>query len=290
MKLAIVVDSSCGLTKKQAEKKGWHFLPLYINIDGKEYKDGIDINVDNFFDICKDDSVVKTSCTPIGESLQLIEKLSKENDFVVVYPISMGLSSQQQNLEMISKEFKNVFVVKSKNVCQLIVKDLIELEKDVLSNEMTVKQAIAKIEKFDYSQATILLYPREMNALVKGGRLSPSAAKMAKLLKIFPVIGFQDGKLEKFDKGVTFSKTFFNTSVPQYKKLAKKGITTVMFLDAGNEDADGMFEEFRTKVDYKEKTIFRFKIPPVVAAHTGRGSISVFFTKLDKEPKTYKFD
>lgn len=288
MKLAIVVDSSCGLTKKEAEKRGWYFLPLYLDIDGKEYKDGIDLNVDNFLKIYNENSIAKTSCTPIGEALQLIEKLSKENDFVVIYPISMGLSSQQQNLEVISKEFKNVFVIKSKNACQLIVKDLVELEKDVLANEVTVKQAISRIEKRDYTQAPILLYPKDIQVLVRGGRLSPSAAKLAKLLRIFPVIGFQDGNLEKHDKGVTFTKTFYNTAIDHYKKLSKKNKITLMFLDTANPEADKMFEEFRNKINYTGP-IIRYSIPPIIAAHTGYGAISIFFTYLEKDIKEYNF-
>ncbi len=289
MKLAIVVDSSCGLTKKQVKKRGWYFLPLYTTIDGKEYRDGIDLNVDNFLKIYTDKSVSKTSCTPIGEALQLLENLSKENDFVVVYPISMGLSSQQQNLEMLSKEFNNVFVIKSKNVAQLIVKDCVELEKDVLSNELTVKQAIKRIEDEDKSVPDILLYPKDIQVLARGGRLSPSAAKLAKLLKIFPVIGWQEGKLEKFDKGVTFSKTFFNTAIDHYKKLSKKKNITLMFLDTLNPEADEMFKEFRERIDYKGP-IIRFSIPPVIAAHTGYGAISVFFTELRRPVEEYKFE
>ena len=66
MKLAIVVDSSSGLTEKQAKERGWHYLPLYLTIDGKEYRDGIDLTVDTFLDVYKKDSKTHTSCTPIG--------------------------------------------------------------------------------------------------------------------------------------------------------------------------------------------------------------------------------
>ncbi|MBD5423489.1 MAG: DegV family protein [Mycoplasma sp.] len=287
MKLAIVVDSSSGLTKKEAEDRGWYFLPLYLTIDGKEYRDGIDISKENFLEIYKPDSTGKTSCTPIGEALKLLEDLSKSHDFVVVYPISMGLSSQYNNLEVISKQLNNVFVVKSKRVCQFIVKDLVELEKEVLSNELTVKQAVSKIENHNYAQVDVLLYPKDINVLARGGRLAPSAAKLAKLLKIFPVIGLQDGKLEKFDKGMTFSKTFFNTSVDQYKKLTKKGKRSIIFLDTANEDADAMCEEFVKKANY-DGDLIRTQIPPVIAIHTGYGAISIFFLETKHKLDEYK--
>lgn len=288
MKLAIVVDSSSGLTEKQAKERGWHYLPLYLTIDGKEYRDGIDLTVDTFLDVYKKDSKTHTSCTPIGQSLALIEKLSKENDFVVVYPISMEISSQYNNLEVIARQYKNVFVVKSKLVCQFIVRDLMELEKDVKENKLTVRQAIDVIENRDYSEVNVLLYPKDINVLVRGGRLAPSAAKLAKLLKIFPVIGLENGKLEKFHKGVTFNKTFINTVVDQYKKVTKKLDKQILLLDTENEDADKLLQEALNEIEYSKK-IIRSKIPPVISIHTGYGAIAVFFMKLREDVDFYKF-
>lgn len=282
MKIAIVIDSSSGLTEQEAKARGWFFLPLYINIDGTEYRDGIDLTRDNFLNIYKPTSVGKTSCTPIGEALKLMEQLSSQYDFVVIYPISHELSSQYNNLEVIAKQFKNVFVIKSKRVCQFIVKDLVELEQDVLSNNATLKQAINKIEKKNYTNVDVLLYPKDINVLVRGGRLAPSAAKLAKLLKIFPVIGLEEGRLEKFSKGRTFDKTFFNTAIDQYKKLNKKNQRAIMFLDTANADADQLANELKKKLSYKGE-IIRLSIPPVIAIHTGYEAISIFYLDCDIE-------
>ena len=290
MKLAIVVDSSCGLTKAQATQRGWHFLPLMITIDGKEYADGIDLTAQSFAKIYRSDSVASTSFTPIGYTIELLQKLANENDFVVVYPISQYLSSQMENLEVIAKDYTNVLVVKSKRVAQLIVKDLVELEASVLANELTVRQAVERIESQNYHVPEILLIPETMNALVKGGRLSPSAAKMAKLLKIVPVIAFQDGKLEKYTKGRIFFKVVVNAAVTLYHKLhGRDRHLTMMFLDMQNSNADNLFLQIRTELEYSDPPI-RFAIPPVIAIHTGFGAVCVFITKLERDVKDYQFD
>lgn len=292
MKLAIVIDSSCGLTKDQASARGWYYLPLMITIDGKEYADGIDITPDTFLKIFKSNSEAKTSFTPAGYTVELLNQLSAENDFVVIYPISKHLSSQYQHLEHLiqSYEYKNVFVIQSTNVAQLIVKDLVEFEAAVLSNELTVKQAIEKIEMQNLSYPPILLFPETMDALVKGGRLSPSAAKMAKLLKIVPVIALQNGKLEKYDKGRIFSKAVVKYSVGLYQKwIAKEKDVTILFLDVKNQNADHLFKQIKEEANYP-KNIIHLTIPPVIAIHTGHGAVAIFFTKLEKALNTYQFD
>lgn len=292
MKLAIVVDSSCGLSKKEASDRGWFYLPLCITIDGKEYADGIDLTSENFSLIFDSKLQASTSCTPYGEAEDLIRTIQKQYDFVIIYPISKYLSSQWQNLEIISKDYDNVFVINSKNVAQLIIQELVELENNVFVNNMDVREAIKKIELKDRNNPSILLFPQNMDALVKGGRLSPSAAKMAKLFKIVPVICFQNGKLEKYDKGRVFSKVVVNTTVSWFLKLQNKNNDknlTFMFLDTDNDISDNLFHQIMEETNYNDRAI-RFNIPSVIAIHTGIGAISIFVTKLENDIDSYKFN
>ena len=292
MKLAIVVDSSCGLTKDQASARGWYYLPLIINIDGKEYLDGIDITPDTFLKIFKRTSEAKTSFTRPIYTTELLNKLSVENDFVVIYPISKYLSSQYEQIEQLiqTSDYKNVFVIKSTNVAQLIVKDLVEFEAAVLNNELTVEEAIEKIETRKFVHPPILLFPEDIKVLEKGGRLSPSAAKMAKLLRIVPVIALQNGKLEKYDKGHIFNKAVVKYSVGLYQKwIAKEKDVTILFLDVKNQNANELFKKIKEEANYP-KDIIHLSIPPVIAIHTGHGAIAIFLAKLEKTLNTYQFD
>ncbi|MGL5643617.1 MAG: DegV family protein, partial [Metamycoplasmataceae bacterium] len=115
MKLVIVVDSSTGLTKEEAEARGWHYLPLIVNVDDKEYEDGIGIDSGNFFDVCKVESKASTSCSSVGQVQQLLEEIAKPDTFVVIYPISKNLSAQYQNCVKGAEGFKNVHVIASEN-------------------------------------------------------------------------------------------------------------------------------------------------------------------------------
>ncbi|WAM01233.1 DegV family protein [Mycoplasmopsis felis] len=49
--IAIVVDSSCGLTENQAKKLDLFYLPLMIEVDGKVYREGIDVSSENLFEV-----------------------------------------------------------------------------------------------------------------------------------------------------------------------------------------------------------------------------------------------
>ncbi|QZE12219.1 DegV family protein [Mycoplasma sp. Ms02] len=264
--IAIVVDSSCGLTKEQVEEKGWFFLPLHIEIDQTIYDDGINLNSSNIFEIfSKDSKNAKTSLTKPGEGVELFEKLSKEYEHIVFYPISKHLSGQYQAFKLLESEFPKLKVVESKRIAQLIVLDLLAFEQN-LKNGMNFQEAFDKIN--DFQKAYISLMPKYNDFLVKGGRLHAAAATVAKLFKIIPIIKFEDGQLLKEDKGRVFDKTVNNVIT----KKANEASGTMMILHSGNQNIDSIVEYAEQESNRK---VYVASIAPVVAIHTGPEAVVV---------------
>ncbi len=291
MKLKIVIDSSAGLTKKEAEARGWHYLPLYITVDGREYEDGVEITSKNFFDITKVESVVSTSCSSIAKAEELLKKISTPDSFVLFYPISKHLSSQYQNILVAANNFENVHVVNSENISTPIIHELVELEIGVKNKEITIQEGIDIIEnRTSREMNNMILFPKFHDNLVRGGRLSPSAAKLIKLLKIIPIISMKNGKLEKLGKGRIFNKTVVNATVDAYKRLNSSSEEwVIMFGHSNNPDKDSIMQEITSLVKNKRPFIELY-IPPVIAIHTGLEAITTCFLKLKYDVEEYQFE
>ena len=60
-KIKLICDSMADLTKDQIEKYDIEVLPLTVILDDKEYKDGIDFELDEFYQLLKDKKYPKTS-------------------------------------------------------------------------------------------------------------------------------------------------------------------------------------------------------------------------------------
>jgi fatty acid-binding protein DegV len=149
-----------------------------------------------------------------------LKKISTPDSFVLFYPISKHLSSQYQNILVAANNFENVHVVNSENISTPIIHELVELEIGVKNKEITIQEGIDIIEnRTSREMNNMILFPKFHDNLVRGGRLSPSAAKLIKLLKIIPIISMKNGKLEKLGKGRIFNKTVVNATVDAYKRL-----------------------------------------------------------------------
>ncbi|VEU70084.1 DegV family protein [Mycoplasmopsis glycophila] len=270
-KIAIVIDSSSGLTEKEVQQKGWFFLPLLVFIDDKKFQDGVDLDAQNLFDhfTINSDSA-KTSATPIGIVEEKFKSLSKEYDDVIVFPISMELSSQFSILKTVAEKYPNIHIVKSIYIAALIPLKVIECL-EYIENGLTVEQAIKKVEEWS-EDWKITLMPKYNDYLVKGGRLHPAAATIAKLLKIVPMISFYKGQLLKESKGRVFQKTVLNSIDEKFKGERNLSKFDCILLHSNNPEIDFFADYIKEK--YKINPIIK-NIPNVVSIHTGPEAVVV---------------
>ncbi|WLP85486.1 DegV family protein [Mycoplasma seminis] len=265
--IAIIVDSSCGLTKQQVEALGWHFLPLKIELDGKIYNDGDDLHSNKLFEVFSlQTQSYKTSCTPIGYVEELVEKLSQDHDYVVVFPISKYLSSQYQNIKGLESLYPKLRVFESEYIAILLTFQVFKFL-DLVKQGLDVEDALHQAEAWDENMFVSLI-PKYNDYLVKGGRLSPSAATVAKLLKIVPIIQFHKGKLEKEGKGRVFLKTVLNKS----DEKAADNDDDILILQ--NDCAETSEVISHLKNSYPNR-VFQSCLPNCISIHTGPEAIVV---------------
>lgn len=274
MKLGIIIDSSAGLTKEEAEQKNWNFLPLYMNIDGKEYADGVDLSASDYYNIVNIESNIRTSASTPGISQKIIEKASKENDYVIVYPLSKMLSSQANNLTLLARNFPNVFVVPSLGVGYSITRDLEDIQEFAKTHSWEeVKKEIVNMTEMQFGIAV----PQTLKWLVKGGRASEGTAKMANLLKVVPLISFQKGKLEKYGKGRVFEKVAIKIAKDLKDKFGNS--REYIIYHSNNSNIEEYKAEMEKILGHNIRAEF---FPSVITNHIGPGAIAIMTRKKSK--------
>lgn len=268
MKLGIIVDSCVGIMKEEIEAKGWYLLPLFFNIDGKEYRDGEDMDLPTFYDTINLESNLKTSSSSPGEIEKLFKKVSKEYDQVIVYGLTIGLSSQTNNLMMESKNFNNINIVPSLGVGSSIIHDVEYLE-TMNENGSSIEEIMKQAEIMTKSQIAFIL-PRNMDWLVKGGRANKAIASTAKLFNIVPIIKFIDGKIEIYKKGRSFNKSV--TKIAHYIQDETEDNNEYIIYHASKEPDKELIKRIEEVIGRKLETRL---LPVVIGAHTGPNTLVI---------------
>ena len=196
--VVITTDSCSEILPELAEKYSVGVVPLHVFIDGKEYRDGEDVTIDDIYEAYDTKKIIATtSVVVVAEYLDFFKKYTDKGASVVYISFSSGLSSCYQNACIAAQELKEegaeVHVIDScslsQSMCYLIIKAA-ELRDAGLSAQEIVPQVEALVPKLNMTFVV-----NSLEFLKKGGRCSALAAFGANILGIKPRIDLAQGKM-----------------------------------------------------------------------------------------------
>ena len=199
MKIKIISDSTCDLSKELIEKYDIALVPLTVVKDGKAYFDGVTITpTDIFAHVAAGGDLCSTTALNAGEYSDVFSKYAGNYDGVIHINISSEFSCSYQNACLAAEDFDNVRVIDSRNLST--GQGLVVLEACKLAQECNDLDEIQqKLQAFtEKVEASFVL--DQLAYMVKGGRCSSAAALGANLLGLKPCIEVKNGKMSVVKK------------------------------------------------------------------------------------------
>lgn len=194
MRYQITSDSTCDLSPEQLEQYHIRLLPLYVSMDGKTLRDGVDVKPDDIYaHVSAGGSLPQTAAVNLADYVRAFTELSKKNDFVIHVCISLDFSCCYQNAKLAAADFDNVYVVDSRNLST--GHGLVVLEAERMAREgMAPDDIVAALHDLTGRVEASFILDR-LDYMKKGGRCSTATALGASLLKLHPCLDVVDGKL-----------------------------------------------------------------------------------------------
>lgn len=274
--IRIITDSTCDITLEEAESLGIDIIPLTIHFENKEYRDGIDITKEAFYDQLKKCSQLPTTsqASPIVFE-DIFEKYTANGDEIVGIFISSELSGtfQSASIAAANIESRNIFLVDSRNVSigtAVLVREAVKFRDNGLSAEQIATACECLTDRIK-----VVAMVESLKYLKMGGRLSQTSALVGTLLHINPVISIVDGKVEVIGKTRGTKSAY--TAMINYIKANEADCSHVFIY--GHADAKASMEEFvRRSQEYtKECTTAYGEIGAVVGTHLGPGAVGIAY-------------
>jgi len=203
-KIKISIDSASDISPEVAEKYGINLIPINITIEGKTYKDGIDINSLEFFENLPNYSEIpKTSQITVVEHMESFKKLVDEYDIIHI-TISGAASGTNQSAHLAANE-----IMDENPDADITIVDplsfsygygLYAIEAAQMANEGKSKEEIVEFLNDRYAHCKILFGIDTLDYLQKGGRISAKAKILANVLDISPILAIEDGLVMNKEK------------------------------------------------------------------------------------------
>jgi DegV family protein with EDD domain len=276
-KVAVITDSTAYLPPEIVKELDLTVVPLTVHWDGESYRDGVDIQAEEFYEsLAHSDSIPTTSQTTVGEYLKTFQSLLDQGYAVLALPISSGISGSVESAFQAQQELEGqpVAVVDTKLVSMALgfmVMTVARAAQDGASLEECVALAHEVYPKIGvYFTVDTLKY------LNKGGRINTAKRLVGSMLNIKPLMEIRDGKIELVESVISRKKAINRMlDLIEADIDGREPVRIGAFHAAAEKDMklllDMAIERF-----HPIETVVTF-VSPVVGSHTGPGTVSLAY-------------
>lgn len=276
----IVTDTGCDISPKILQEWDVHAIDMtfrYVNED-REYQ-GQEVPAKEFYNKMREGAVAKTAAINPYTFQTVFEEYCKEGKDILHISFSSGLSTTYNSSVAAMEELKNKYPERK----MISVDSLCASAGQGLFVYLAVKKrdSGASIEEIaEYLEGTKLhichwFTVDDLVYLKRGGRVSSTSAFVANALGIKPVLHVDnDGKLVSVSK-CRGRKKSLQSLAEKYGESAESETPVYISHADATEDAELLAEMIRDK--YNKKVDIITGIGPIIGAHSGPGTIALFF-------------
>lgn len=278
MKIAVMTDSTSYLPKHIIDQYNIPVASLSVTFDdGVNFTESDDFSVDDFYKKMASSKTIPTTSQPaIGDWIENFERLREQGyTDVIVINLSSGISgsypSATQAGEMVEDiqvhTFDSRLAAMIEGSFAIYAAQLVQkgYKPDDIINELTeIRQHIGAYLIVD-----------DLKNLQKSGRITGAQAWVGTLLKMKPVLHFEeDGKIHPHEKVRTKKRALKSLETNIFKEIEGLEDVTVFVIN-GDKTEDGKSFLQQLKEDHPNVHIQYCEFGPVIASHLGSGGLGL---------------
>lgn len=284
--MRLFADSASDLPKEFFEKEQVVLFPLRVHIGDEDYEDIRTINSKKVYDAIRNKVRPKTSQVSPDEMFNAFEKLAKDGEEGFYIAFSSELSGTYSTAVMVSNQVREEYpdlkltILDTKAASLgygLLVKEAVRLR----SKGEPLNEIVEQI-RFMTDHLESLFTVEDLDYMAKGGRISKGSAFVGGLLNIKPLLHVEEGKLVPIEK-LRGRKKVLKRMIEVMKERGEHLEKQVIAISHGDdlEFANALKSEIEEQ--FHPVNVEVHMIGSVIAAHTGPGTLAVFFFNKVKE-------
>jgi DegV family protein with EDD domain len=280
-RVAVVVDSSSCLPRDIQESSGITVVPHQLIADGKVYRDGIDIEPREFYQLQQRNGVVTTTSGPGPQAfLEAFQKAASETQEVICITLSPRFSATTYDSAHIAARMAReqqpdleIRVIDSQAAAGAEGFIALEASRASLKGE-GLSEIVPQVEAL-IPRVQLLAFLDTLHYLGKSGKITKVKAWAGTLLGFKPLTELSQGEARLVAKPRSRAKAMEQIlSIAVERMGDSPSHVNVMHANA-SEDAQELCERAQRALNCHE--IFISEFTPVMGAHTGPGLLGLAF-------------
>lgn len=285
-KVILSADSTCDLGDELKSKYDVHYFPFHIILEGKDYKDNVDITTKELFSAYYERKALpQTAAINVAEYYDYFKDWVHEGYDVIHFCLGEALSSSYKNCVLAAEEFKSegakgtLYPLNSCNLSTGMSLQILEAGDRIKANmdaETIVKEVEAMVPK---THSSFIL--DTLDFMKAGGRCSAVAAFGANLLGLKPCIEVdnKDGSMAPSKKyRGSLDKVlvqYTKDKLAQYDNIKTDRIFITYSSIDPPEIADMVKKAILEEIPFKE--VYMTNASCTISCHCGPNTLGILF-------------
>lgn len=284
MSYKIVTDSAANLTDELIKSLDLEIIPLSYFVGGKEYvgyQKGVPTDYKTFYNLARKREKITTAQIPYQTFEKVFTDILENGNDLLYIGFSSGLSGTFQASRTVMDNLKEKYpdreLIAVDSLCASMGQGLLVYHAAQKKQQGATIQEVAKWVEDNKLKLVHWFTVDDLFFLKRGGRVNTTAAVAGTILGIKPVLHVDNqGRLILMEK-VRGRKASLNALVNHMIQTVENAAKQVIFISHGDciEDAKYVAEKVRETFDVKDIVINY--IDPVIGAHSGPGTVALFF-------------
>ncbi|MGD9760956.1 MAG: DegV family protein [Candidatus Izemoplasmatales bacterium] len=270
MKIAVLTDSGANLNQEFIKNNENLFVvPLMIVINGKEYRDGVEISASEVYEQL-DTHKVSTSLPSTSDLKNTLDEIKKKGftDLLVIN-ISSGLSGTFNAFRLALAEEKGLNIVQFDTLTLgggegFIVEYALEL----IAKGTKLNDFVPLLKKMRFDDSIAFYTINTLKYLKAGGRIGKVEGTIGDLLHIKPVITVnEEGVYVTLSKAFGLKRSLLRMKSILIEKFGQDKIDLIVHYGDNEAEAIDLADKLQDSLNIRNTNIIR--LTPVLGVHTG---------------------
>lgn len=274
--LRVLVDSGSSIKFSEQEKYNVEIIPLRYLMGDKEYRDGLDESIDEFYEQLIGEKLFPKTSLPCLETLESkVKGYVEQGDEIIIITISSKISGTYNAICQLFEGVSSVHVVDSLSAVgglRLIVEEINR------NRDLPVEEILAKVEAIK-PKIRVIAIPETLDYLMKGGRLSRGAWLFGSILNLKPLITITDGVVKVASKKVGLKLAMKECVDYLQRWNCDPNYPVVPSYTYNSANLDKLVD--MVGEEYKSSLIDYDNLCPVIACHWGPNAFGFIFVSRD---------
>lgn len=279
----ITTDNNSDLPESYYTEHGVGCTYLSYTMDGQHYSHENFLPVKEFYDRMRKGSMPTTAQVNPEDARALIEPYLKAEKDVLHIAFSSGLSGSYNSARIAGEELQEEYPDRKIVVIDSLAASLgqglfVYLAQKKKEEGKTMDEVAQWVMEHRLNMVHTFTVD-DLNHLYRGGRVSKTTAVVGGVLNIKPVLHVDDeGKLIPVGKVRGRKKSLLALVDMMEEKLGNyKNSCDTIFISHGDCEQDAQFVVDKIKEKYPIKTVLMNHVGATIGAHSGPGTVALFF-------------